>query len=841
MNLKRNKHIKINKRIKINKLPYILAFLIPFTAYTILLIANKVYPFGDNCILHIDMMHQYFPFFTEFANKLKEGDSLLYSWNVGLGSDFVALYTYYLVCPLNWLLLIWPSDYIIEFMTLLIMLKTAGCGLTFFIYLTKHFQLEKKDGVYPMQTAVIALACALAYAFSGFMAAYYWNIMWLDGVMLFPLIVLGMERLAMQGKPMLYFVTLALSILCNYYISIMICIFLYFYFLVVYLENKEMNLRRAFSFAGYSLLAAGCAAVLLLPEISILSTSGSSYSGFTDAVEWYFSGIQELSRSCFATEVYTTGDGDWPNLYAGVFAVFLLIMYALNRKIPVKKRVVRIAAVIFFLVSFANNYLDYLWNGMHERSQLPGRQAFLYVFLLLVLAFEALHKWRGNDIWDIIISGSACLIFLLLVTYYGGAEGVSQESVRISGILVIVYALLFALLQKTSARKRKLFFGLFAVIAMAEIIVNFAMTGIYTTSRSTFLAKVDDYERLLEMAEEESAGEFYRVEDTERKTKNDSCIYGYRSASVFSSLMNGAVGQLYKSVRMEGGKNSSSYNGQTPLLSAMLSVKYFLSDNAEGENALRTLVGQSGSYYLYENQYCLPLGFVVPQGLDESWDNSGSDYIANINSLGVLLGAEENLLKPVEADVEISSGSTAVTAEEDGYYYAYYSDCGEAGTLTVFAPNGGRTKYSKAGRKYLLELGELHAGETVRITNNASEEISYTIYSLNMDALDAAYNNLNSQTMDLVTCTSTRIEGRIAVEETGDLFLSIPAESGWALYVDGEETAWDTFKGAFITVELPVGTHEIVLVYHTPYLGVGAVISILCALVGIFFSMKKIC
>ena len=89
------------------------AFLIPFVVSVLICVGQGVYPFGDRCILHVDMYHQYCPFFTEFMNKLKSGGSLQYSWNLGLGSDFVALYAYYLASPLNFLLILWPRDYVI--------------------------------------------------------------------------------------------------------------------------------------------------------------------------------------------------------------------------------------------------------------------------------------------------------------------------------------------------------------------------------------------------------------------------------------------------------------------------------------------------------------------------------------------------------------------------------------------------------------------------------------------------------------------------------------------------------------------------------------------------------
>ena len=123
---------------------YALAFFLQLFVTSVICIANGVYPFGENCILHVDMYHQYCPFFTEFADKLQNGKSLMFSWRQGMGADFVALYAYYLASPLNWLLVLWPKSYVIEFMTLTILFKIALAGLCMYGYLNYRFRLGKK-------------------------------------------------------------------------------------------------------------------------------------------------------------------------------------------------------------------------------------------------------------------------------------------------------------------------------------------------------------------------------------------------------------------------------------------------------------------------------------------------------------------------------------------------------------------------------------------------------------------------------------------------------------------------------------------------------------------------
>ena len=210
------------------------------------------------------MYHQYAPFFSEFQYKLKAGRKPSLQLGYWHGSKFFALYAYYLASPVNWLIILCPKKFIIEFMTILIMIKTGICGVTFTWYLDHHF--EKKH--------FIAGIFGIFYALSGYMAAYSWNIMWLDCIFLLPLILYGLEQLVREKKGLFYCVTLGLSILSNYYISIMICIFMVMYVIVQAILYPPKGVKELAAtgvrFGFYSLLAGGLAAVVLLPEIYAL-------------------------------------------------------------------------------------------------------------------------------------------------------------------------------------------------------------------------------------------------------------------------------------------------------------------------------------------------------------------------------------------------------------------------------------------------------------------------------------------------------------------------------------------------------------------------------------------
>lgn len=551
--------------------PLLAAFCIPLLITLIICVNREIYPFGDQCMLHIDMYHQYCPFFTELMEKLKTGGSPFYSWNIGLGADFVSLYAYYLASPLNWLLILWPRGYVIEFMTALSILKIALSGLTFTYYLGEHFPVwqdagnaaavirtEKKTAMrLPADVASYAAAvCGAAYALCAFMAAYAWNLMWTDCMVLAPLVILGLERLIRDNRPGLYYVSLAVCILSNYYISIMICIFLVLWFLLYWMEHRASGYRAWIRFAWYSLLAGATGAVLILPTAKVLSLSGASGISFPETMEWYFNIVSELARSLLAVDVYT-GDSHWPNLYCGIFALFLLFLYVWNRAVPWKKKLPRLALVVFFWLSFSNNMLDFIWHGLHFPTSLPGRQSFLYAFLVLVIAYEALLYIRELKMWQVFAAGGMSVVFLLFCNHFMDETTMEQTSIWASGAFFACYfvIVLGILIGKKRIRQLMLATGCLAVVA--ELVINYNLTGLDTISRTDYVKNLADYRAVLSETAEKSDEDsvFYRTEELERKTKNDAALSGYHSGTQFSSLMNLNVSHFYQDVGMEGGKN----------------------------------------------------------------------------------------------------------------------------------------------------------------------------------------------------------------------------------------------------------------------------------------------
>ena len=201
------------------------------------------------------MYSQYSCFFGDVKSLLSDG--LFYSLHKSIGGDIYSLAAYYLASPLNLIFLLFPLEYLPEAVSVLYILKLSLAALTMSYYLSARGT-----------NGAANLALSLAWSFSAYFTLYSINIMWLDALVLLPLISLGIERLIYRGKFLLYILSLAGAIFCNYYIGYMLCIFSVVYFLYALLRETHparMLATSCIRFAISSLVAGGLNAVLLIP------------------------------------------------------------------------------------------------------------------------------------------------------------------------------------------------------------------------------------------------------------------------------------------------------------------------------------------------------------------------------------------------------------------------------------------------------------------------------------------------------------------------------------------------------------------------------------------------
>ena len=114
-----------------------LAFAFTFLAFLCLMIIKKMTPFGNASMLYSDAYHQYYHFFLSFRKALRSGESLLYSWDVGMGMDYLGLIAYYLASPLNLLGVLVPDSLTLIYFSFLIPIRLSLASMFFAMFLRK--------------------------------------------------------------------------------------------------------------------------------------------------------------------------------------------------------------------------------------------------------------------------------------------------------------------------------------------------------------------------------------------------------------------------------------------------------------------------------------------------------------------------------------------------------------------------------------------------------------------------------------------------------------------------------------------------------------------------------
>ncbi|MBR1855401.1 MAG: YfhO family protein [Lachnospiraceae bacterium] len=655
----------------------VLAFFLPVWITFVTFYASAIYPFGEDTFARIDLFLQYIPFFTEYTRQLKAGQGIAYTWNLGMGSNMLELYGYYLSSPFYWLGALIPEQYHVEFVSWLVLPKMGLCGLFSYIFLcTRPGRMYPDAAGGALSESAAALFFSLGYALSGYLAAYNWNVMWIESVALLPLILMGLEKLVVERKPLLYCLALATSIWCNFYLSILICIFLVLYFICLFIEHRKIGIL--LDFILYSLLAGGIAAALLLPEICALFGAEISGGVKEERIGSYFTVLDTFARHCVFVAPELSGGTDtdyWPNVYCGVCAFLGMPLYAVNGRIPLRKRMIMLALWGFLLMSFQTPILDLVWHVMNYPHGLPAREAFLYIMLVLMLCQEGILRMDFSDMRQgrkIFLVYLAVLAGLLYFEKCMIREEVSAGAVWCSILFVTMYAvLLYLLFTRQRARIRVILVTVAILVMTLEVHSNTQVTSVIAKDREDYFANIEEYQTLYRRSRERDP-EFYRLEVLGSRLATDNVRAGIPTVSSYSSTTNALETNFLTRLGLHGGKHFHTFSGgSTAFTTSLLNIKYMLCNNSSFQNRLYTEVDQQDGTVLLQNRYVLPFGYVAPTGWD--FDAEGAETGIDVqNALCTELGVQEPLFILCGADA--SDESVSFTADEDGIYYGVLVD-----------------------------------------------------------------------------------------------------------------------------------------------------------------------
>ncbi len=828
----------------ISKHPYLASFLISLLILLLYSIIQGIYPFGGETFLRKDLYHQYYPFLCELRRRLLNGESLRFSFDLGIGSSFYAMYVYYLSDPLNLLSVIVPERLLLEFLTCITYFKIALASSFMCRYLT--YRSKKTD-------PLILVVFSLCYGFSGYIASYDWNVMWMWGIALAPLVLMGFEKMLKGEGSFLYLVSFAFTVWTNYYIAMLEGIFLVIYFIILSIEENrgataliKGGIRAFFS----TLIAGGISGVLLIPEYAVIKGTSFISGHFPDELRFYLSLPELMLRSLMAVEV-ETGLGHEPALYISLITLVLIPLFFMNGNIPLKIRLSRGFLLVFFYFSFNTNLLEYIWHGFNYPDSIPARQACFFTIMALCCAVMALDGIKETGRLRLFTASLVPGLFYAVCIIFCRNEAHTDAITWIINACFILIYLFFCMMFifRGGFASRPLIYA-FSAVLVFELMINLNLTSLRDISRKSYFRHIHSYSALAGEAEKRNRlnqGLFTRFDTLDENIRNYSSLTGYHDVSYFSSTIDKEITGAYKQSGMKSSRVHYMGEGLTPFMSAVMGIDYVLANeyrNNQTDFDIAEFIYEKDDDYLFRNRFSLPFGYSIPSGsydLDGSEDNA-FDPIDLQNIMAVKLGGDEIFSKIHGSYLDNAPGRTIITIPEEGHYYAWTdADIKEVKEYTDFSDEA-YGEFEDMKYDSIMDLGRLDEGCEVRLEADNDEKMYISLYRFEADSMIRLMDDLMKETLTLTEFDEDHIEGIAEISEGRELLLALPSSEGWEIWLDGKDRIEPgTFYGLFMKLSVPPGIHHISLTYHIPYLGTGILVSAvsLAAAVLWFFLCNK--
>lgn len=843
---------KIIKYIKDNKW-ILFTFLISSVVISIIYILQKIAPYGNNSMLDVDFYHQYGPLLNELYDRIKSGETLLYSFNTGGGIPFYRNFLNYLSSPFNIVLFFFRKENIVMAFSIVIALKIIFSATFMSYYLKNTF---KKD-------SILTSIFGILYAFSGYFCAYYWNIMWLDGMVFLPIVMLGINKIVDEENPFTYVISLAIMLFANYFIGYMICIFSIFYFLGYFIYRKNFKLKniikKIIMFGISSLLAAGLVAFLLLPLFSSLSSISATKDTFPTLTynfsisDYIFNHITGVKRTVFASDILPL-----PNVYSGMLTISLILLLFFNKKINLRFKLISIFSLLFFFLSFNINSIDFIWHAFHVPNDLPWRYSFIYIFVLITLGYYSVLRIKDVSIFKLSLSFGIIFIMVLLASKTG-FENLDDSRVITCLIILLMYYILMIILKNNKTNKKIAYF-IFTLVTMFECVYGINTNWNIDHDINNFMSDKKTYQSLIKNIKKDDNG-LYRIEKTSYLTLNDGAWYDYNGISTFTSMAYEDVAKFQRMMGMAGNDINSYYYQyyQTPIYNTMFNIKYILGNYIKNDYYVPVVKEESINVAGYN--YSSSIAYVVNKDVKDYELISYMPFLNQSNFVTLSTGIND-VFTPVEVESIFNTTITNTDIKNNlNGEFNYKMNDGTNQIIVNLNNENNKNAYLYIGGNnvngfyvndsyysitsdeyYIVDTGKLDTSTIeIKIDLEDSEDgiLKFYAYNLNEEAFDRFYKEITDEMLEVTKYSDTLIEGDVNVKKNNLMFTSIAYDEGWKVLVDGKEVKTKKIANAYLGFEIKKGKHNIKMVYYPKYMKLGLIISMISLIILLSYGICK--
>lgn len=801
-------------------------------------------PFGDRSLVSFDADVQYLDFFAWLKDILEGKNDLDYTFSRMLGGTGAAIYSYYLSSPLSLLVVFFQKAQLRTFFDLLMAVKLALCGLTSAYYLRCRF---------PNIKAYLIVLFSLCYAYSTYNLTNGNSIMWLDGVFMLPLVLLGVYRIV-SGRPMtLLAAAVGASMLFNWYTGCINCLFSAIWFAFEWAlargAHREKPRAKEDLFAPVLKYAAAMLIGICISMILFLPTWLSLQSSRGVELDLFRLGFRGNPLNILAAYSMGTGSGSYyTTLFCGSLPLLGAMGYFIGEGPSRRKKLTAAAMLLLMVLIFYFQPFYLLFSLLREVFSYYCRFAYggsLFLIFLAALFYQE-TKLSDRRLYLLMALCGCVLVVRIAGSLYMGEKVTTPRWIALTAVfLAAVSGAWFFTLRTTSSRGRQIATALTVLLTVLELSCNaWQMFDVFTVEdMDAYAAYQQETQAQIDAVKSYDPGN-YRISQTSTRFAganhltsyyNDPLAHGYASICGYTSDPDLRQQTLLDHLGYR--VNGATYNIiNTSVLPAdsLLGVRYILSkyeiNGLEPVTAIMTADGKK----VYRNPFCLPMAFTYSGGLPaEAYD--GDPFLYQNAVFSALSGEDTALFIPIPYTAEVSGQSATYTLSLPEGDYAFYGNIPwnreMKGTLNV--NDAYATGYSMWTSPSVFYIPADEGARSAEITLDAENALAIAetqFYALDLKRLQSV-----SQKLAAAEIPDLELEnGSISCSAEGSagemLFLSVPYSSGWTVTRNGAPIEPELFADCLMCLPLLDGGNEFHLEYTVPGLRAGTLLSALALL-----------
>ena len=818
-------------------------------------LSQGIYWNSDTSPLLGDGFHQYVIFDVALRNILHGNGSLFYTFTSGLGLNFYALSSYYLGSFLSPLVYFFDLTNIPDAVYLTTLLKFGLIGLSTYFSLNTLFKDIPKS---------LKLALSTSYALMSFTVSQLEIKTWLDVFILIPFIITGLHLLITEKKFLLYFTSLSILFIQNYYFGYMTALFLIFWYLCQISWDFKTRKSSFLDFIITSILASMASLIMTLPTLFDLQTHGeklTEITKFQTESSWYL----DLFAKQFIGSFDTTKYGAIPMIFVGLLPFILTILFFTLKSIKFHVKLIYAIFFSFLIASFYIEALDLFWQGMHTPNMFLHRYAWIFSTLLIYTAAEVLNRLREIKIWNFLVS-----LFLIVTGFLATIYLKSHYSflTDLNILLTLEFLVVYSLLLLAVIKKFisvNLFAILISLFIMLEISLNASsqMDGI---AKEWGFASRSAYNRDIPAMESFSTyigNQFTRTEKLETQTGNDSMKFNYNGISQFSSVRNRSASSTLDKLgfKSSGTNLNLRYANNSILADSLFGIQYNISDSPITKYGFKDIY-QKDNLTLYENQFSLPIAFASQSVYNDvkfnehTLDNQASflNQLANVNFdyfSPIPYEKTENtndLISITSSSNEDAAIQYQIEVPENSQVYLSFTNLhfsNDKQKKIDILVNGEKKIFTTDNVFSFFNLGYTKEKKTfnIHVSFPGNSQVSFespTFYRLDTQTLTEAIQKIKEQPVTVST-SKNKVFTTYDVKQDTSIFFTIPYDKGWSAYQDGKKIEIKQAQTGFMKVDVPKGKGTITLSFIPNGFITGAICSFTSLLLfGIYNHRRKL-